>query len=199
LPDGIHSGLAREGAKGIFFYFTAPARRGLGREHFWHYYDLRANRVLENRFLIANLIACAPDTPRVVGDADVFAIQEKVVEHILARAQEQRAIEEAPTLLDPIQQTIATLLRGYLNSPEMPRQEVIRLIKALRMPLPGVHVRALRATYQEFQRSHDTAALVATLKGLPLSETSSSEVAPETTRSLSREDLHLVCFDFVWS
>src|SRR6266700_8201224 len=24
LPDGIHSGLAREGAKGIFFYFTAP-------------------------------------------------------------------------------------------------------------------------------------------------------------------------------
>src|SRR6266516_3061728 len=24
LPDGIHSGLARVGAKGVFFYFTAP-------------------------------------------------------------------------------------------------------------------------------------------------------------------------------
>ena len=27
LPDGIHSSLARADAKGVFFYFTAPARR----------------------------------------------------------------------------------------------------------------------------------------------------------------------------
>ena len=86
LPDGIHSGLVRDGRRGLFFYFTSPGPRGQGRQHFWRYYDLHEKRVLDNRYLIANLIACAEDTPRVVGDADVFEIQEKVIEHILAQS-----------------------------------------------------------------------------------------------------------------
>ena len=55
--DGIHSGLARPGERGLFLYFTAPRRDGEGRDHFWRYYDLKLGRVLDNRFLIANLIA----------------------------------------------------------------------------------------------------------------------------------------------
>ncbi|MFH1140238.1 MAG: hypothetical protein V1724_00895, partial [Chloroflexota bacterium] len=80
LPDGIHSGLARKNEKGIFFYFTAPSEKGEGRRHFWRYYDLNSGRILDNRFLITNLIACSPDTPRVVGDVNVFEIQEKVLD-----------------------------------------------------------------------------------------------------------------------
>ena len=87
LPDGIHSGLARAGERGVFFYFTAPGESGEGRRHFWRYYDLTRDRVLDNRFLIANLIACAPDTPRVVGDCDVFAVQDKVIDDILGSVQ----------------------------------------------------------------------------------------------------------------
>ena len=33
LPDGIHSGLCKPGAKGVFFYFVAPSHEG-GRLHF---------------------------------------------------------------------------------------------------------------------------------------------------------------------
>src|SRR5450759_3202009 len=53
LPDGIHSGMLRPGAKGIFFYFTAQrnvgapfmgARNAAGarntRQHYWRYIDL---------------------------------------------------------------------------------------------------------------------------------------------------------------
>ena len=199
LPDGIHSGLAREGARGIFFYFTAPSPRGGGRQHFWHYYDLHDNRVHDNRFLIANLIACAPDTPRLVGDVDVFAIQERVIEHILARSQEQRAIEEAPKILDPIQQTVATLLRGYLHHPEVERQQARRLIQALSVPLPSVHVRALRTAYQEFGRTQDVARLIETLRGLPLTDGATRPEGHEAAAPIKRGDLHLVCFDFVWS
>ncbi|HEU0020904.1 MAG TPA: helicase-related protein [Dehalococcoidia bacterium] len=94
LPDGIHSGLAGQGEQGIFFYYTTPALEG--RHHFWRYYDLNRKRILDNRYLITNLIACSPDTPRVVGDADVFAIQEEVIEDILASVQEQLALEAAP-------------------------------------------------------------------------------------------------------
>ena len=66
----------------------------------------------------------APDTPRVVGAADLFAIQEKVIQHILTQVQEKRAVEQAPTIPDPIQQTVATVLRGYLNHPDLDRQQI---------------------------------------------------------------------------
>ena len=47
LPDGIHSGLARDGEKGMFFYFTAPGLTGEGRRHFWRYYDIGRDRVVD--------------------------------------------------------------------------------------------------------------------------------------------------------
>ena len=199
LPDGIHSGLARADAKGVFFYFAAPARRGDGRDHFWAYYDLRDSRVLDNRFLIANLIACAPDTPRVVGDVDVFAIQENVIDHILAQAQEQRAIEEAPKLLDPIQQTVATVLRGYVNHPDVSRGEILRLIRGITAPLPSAYLRALKAAYADFERASDLAGLITAVRNSSLAQVAHHRDKSETARGLTREDLHLVCFDFVWS
>ena len=63
------------------------------------------------------LIACSHDTPRVVDDTDVFAVQEKVVEDILLSVQEQQAVEAAAKILDPLQQTVIASLRKYLNSP----------------------------------------------------------------------------------
>jgi superfamily II DNA or RNA helicase len=198
LPDGIHSGLARQEARGIFFYFTAPAPRGSGRQHFWRLYDLHTGKVLDNRYLIANWIACAPDTPRVVGDVDVFAIQEQVIEEILGHTQQQRALEEAPRILDPAQQAVATLLRGYLNDPRFGRQELRALLKRLATPLPGVHLKALKAAYQEYERSQDVTPVIVLLRTLPAAVTAEQPRGP-AARPIAREDLHLVCFDFIWS
>lgn len=106
LPHGIHSGLAREGAQGVFFYFQADALEG--KLHFWKHYDLKDQRVLDNRYLIANLIACERDTPRVVEPEMyqmVFDLQEKVIEEILYSFEEQRALQSAPRSVDAIQQT----------------------------------------------------------------------------------------------
>jgi superfamily II DNA or RNA helicase len=199
LPDGIHSGLARDGSRGIFFYFTAPGARDEGRRHFWHYYDLRDGRILDNRYLIANLIACSPDTQRVIGDSDVFAIQDKVIEYILAQSQEQQAIEEAPKTLDPTQQAVSTLLRTYLNHPDVDRQELRTLMKSLAVPMRSVHVKAIRAAYQQFNTTHDLPQLLASLRSLPLADGPTATSGREPARSLTRDDLHLVCFDFVWS
>ena len=58
--------------------------------------------------------------------------------------------------------------------------------------------KALRAAYQGFSRDQDLPVLLATLKDLPWAE--QQPEAPRTAeRPLSREELHLVCFDFVWS
>ncbi len=199
LPDGIHSGLARAGKRGIFFYFTAPAARGGGRRHFWHYYDLQDKRILDNRFVIANLIACSPDTPSVTGDVDVFAIQDKVIAHILEQTREQQALEAAPKLLDPAQQTVATLLREFLGRPGISRAEVRELLQALATPLPGVHLRALRDAYQDYTRDTDVAKFISSIKALPLVTAPAITPILKDEQPLSADDLHLVCFDYVWS
>jgi superfamily II DNA or RNA helicase len=198
LPDGIHSGLARPDKRGVFFYFTAPAPRGDGRQHFWRYVDLRDKRMIDNRFLIANLIACAPDTPRVIGEEDVFALQDQVIDDIVRQSESQVAVEEAPKIIDPMQQTMATLLRTYLNHPDVNRQEVRELIRILSSPMPRVHVRRVRELYAEFGRTNDVKTLLDGLRSLPESPTPSGR--PDASSGpIKREDLHLVCFDFVCS
>ena len=199
LPDGIHSSLAQAGNRGIFFYFTAPGHSGGERRHFWRYYDMTEGRVIDNRFLIASLIACAPDTPRVVGDCDVFAIQERVIEDILGSVQEQEAVDSAPRILDPIQQTVMTLLRGYINSPVIERNDVRNAMQNLRAPMTHTAIRNLRNAYERSQREQDIQPLLAHITSAELESAQIPVARSKSQRPLSREDLHLVCFDYVWS
>ncbi len=222
LPDGIHSGLARQGARGVFFYFIADqgtkkqvragARVG-GRRHYWRYVSLvddpKGNAIEENRYIMTSLIQCQPDTPRVVpadGEVDVFALQETVLASILHSAHEQVAIEEAPKVLDPIQQTVATALRGYINSPEVSRREIIEAVQKLVEPQPGVYVRALRKAYEAFTTNGSVGDLLAAARSIgntmPDGEAGSKPEdggAPQMLDAVKREHLRLVCFDYIWA
>ncbi len=217
LPDGIHSGLLRQGAKGVFFYFIAQdskhnkgATRG-NRSHYWRYIDLsedwRGGRIEDNRFVITNLIQCQPDTPRVVpvdGEVDIFSLQEQVIASIVQFSIEQVAVEQAPKLLDPIQQTIATTLRSYINSPAVSRKEVINALQWLTEPQPGIYIKALRKAYEAFVANNQIEELLAAVKGIDASTSPPDASAPgNTTNSESsipvrREDLKLICFDYIW-
>ena len=199
LPDGIHSGLVQAGNRGIFFYFTAPGQHGGGRRHFWRYYDMTEDRIIDNRFLIANLIACAPDTPRVVGDCDVFAIQERVIKDILGSVQEQEAVDSAPRILDPIQQTVMTLLRGYINSPVIKRNEVRNAMQSLRAPMTHTAIRDLRNAYERFQHGQDVQSLLAHITSAEPGPAEFPQVPSASQPPLSKDDLHLVCFEYVWN
>ena len=183
----------------MFFYFTAPGQRGEGRRHFWRYYDINRDRVLDNRFLIANLIACSPDTPRVVGDCDVFAIQDRVIEDILGSVREQQAVEAAPRILDPLQQTVITLLRGYLSSPAVQRVEVRETMQRLRFPMTHTAIRDLRRVYEQFQRDQDIAPVIGYVLSMDAVEADAGSSGSDAHTPLTREDLHLVCFDYIWS
>src|SRR5713226_3179088 len=212
LPDGIHSGLAREGTKGVFFYFTAPvrgasspARNRSSRQHFWRYIDLsedwRGGRIDDNRYVITSLIQCQPDTPRLVpvdGEVDIFALQEKVIESIVQSSVEQVAVEEAPKQLDPIQQRIATVLHGYSNSPAVSRKEVITAIQQLNTPLPGVYVKTLRKAYETFTSNAQVEELLAAVQSISLERERPAGIASESKTPVRREDLKLICFDYLW-
>jgi len=199
LPDGIHSGLVRGNEQGLFFYFTAPGTEGEGRRHFWRYCDLKHNRMMDNRFLITNLIACSPDTPRVTGDTDVFAIQDQVIEDILKSVREQQAIEAAPRVLDPLQQTAMTALRGYLNSPAVKRSDVREAMQRLRQPMTHTAIRELRRAYGAFQKDESISGLLSAVRGLTESVACDEQQASPRQKPLSRDDLHLVCWEYVWS
>lgn len=200
LPDGIHSGLARERTKGIFFYFKARDPMGQGHLHFWRYYDLREERIVDNRYLIANLIACNSDTPRVIADYDVFDLQEKIIAGILQSHQRRQSIQAAPKVIDPIQQTIATAIQGYLQHPNVDRTQALDAIRYLSQPLPGVQVKELRNAFKSFQKNQAIAAILDAVLSLKARYgTSSGTGSGEATKELRREDLHLVCFDFVCS
>ncbi len=208
LPDGIHSGRELQGYRGLFFYFTAPAAGDEDqRRHFWRYYDLATgrpsassgHRILDNRYEIANLIRCGPDEPRVAlaGQADVFEVQERVIEHILTSVQGQRAIEAAPKILDEVQLTVAHVLQGHRNDPALSSQEVRAALEGLREPLPGAYLKDLRQAYASYQRDGDAATLLATVQELE----GKTEPEPEAPAEplLTQEDLHLVCWEYVWS
>jgi len=218
LPDGIHSGLAREGARGVFFSFAAQPKPPRGattspaRSHFWRYIDLgqdwRGGRIEDNRYVITNLIQCQPDTPRVVpmeGAVDIFALQEQVIESIIQASQEQVAVQEAPKLLDPIQQTIATTLRAYLNSPAFNRKEIVALLQWLAEPQPSVYIKALRKAYETFQVARLPEELVSTVRelrdgsgGTAREQNETASPASEKQSAIRREDLRLICFEYVW-
>lgn len=143
-----------------------------------------------------------PDTPRVVpfdGEVNIFALQEKVIASIVQSSIEQVAIEEAPRLLDPIQQTIATILSGYINSPAISRKEIIAAIQQLNAPRPGVYIKTLRKAYDAYLTNAQLAELLSAVQTISRDTDPPGSVTNTESKSVvRREDLKLVCFDYIW-
>jgi SNF2 family DNA or RNA helicase len=198
LPHGIHSGLRRDKCHGMFFYFQAPRTAGEGKRHFWRYIDARTGEIKENRFEIAQLIACQPDEPRYIGDQDVFALQEKVIQHVLSAEREVEARAAAPTTVDPIQQTVAEELKDALRRQTVDRDLCKIAIRFLGQPMGrSLHLK-LKGVYDLWASTHDDPALLAAV-ALLAEEFSKDRPTGQPQRALCREDLTLVCFEYVSS
>ena len=89
---------------------------GQGKRHFWRYIDAKSYEVRENRYEVAQQISCLPDEPRYIGDQDVFLLQEKIIEHVLASEREVEAKAAAPIAVDPIQQTVTQEPKPFSNT-----------------------------------------------------------------------------------
>jgi hypothetical protein len=225
LPDGIHSGLTRQNARGVFFYFTTKEKRqrhnghdnngraskeakpDTRRQHFWRYIDLsqylQGGEIEENRYLITNLIQCQPETPRIVpptGEINIFDLQEKVINAILRHAAAQVAREEAPRQLDPTQQAVAQMLRYYLTQPIDNRAEILAALQRLQTPQPRVHIKSLKKALEAFKKNTNLEDLLRATQDISdTSTTQDTTPKPQTAhRGLKREDLKLICFEYIW-
>jgi superfamily II DNA or RNA helicase len=196
LPHGIHSGLRRQKCYGMFFYFQAPRSTGEGKRHLWRYVDARTHEIKENRLEIAQLIACLPDEPRFIGDQDVFVLQERVIDQILTADREAAARAAAPTAVDPIQQTVTEEIKDALRRRSIDRDQAKLSIAFLGQPMGrALHTR-LKATYGAWKSSGDDGALVDQVAAL--SEQFGKQRSDDVPLTrLKREDLELICFEYV--
>ena len=196
LPNGIHSGIRRQKCYGMFFYFQAPRPVGEGKRHFWRYIDARTHEIVDNRYEIAQLIACQPDEPRYIGDQDVFQLQEKVIEDILAANREVEAKAAAPTTVDPIQQTVAEELKDALRRQSIEREAAKTCIRFLGQPMGRSLQLKLRQVHQSWSKERDDEALLAAVHVMA-TEFGKDRPANGHVGKTRREDLELICFEYV--
>jgi hypothetical protein len=196
LPNGIHSGMKRDRCYGMFFYFQAPRSDGEGKRHFWRYIDARTHEVLENRFEIADRIACQPDEPRYIGHLDVFALQDKVIEQILTAEQEVEAKAAAPTAVDPIQQTIAEELKNALRRRTIEREPAKACIGFLGQPMGrSLHLK-LKEVYEDWVTARDDPALLGAIAALA-DQFAKDRPGRQPANCLKRAELDLICYEYL--
>jgi len=201
LDDGIHSGLRRPSARGVFFYFTAPHRDG-GRAHFWRYYDLERRQLIDNRFQILQLIACAPSTPRFpppYDEVDIYSLQRLVIDDILGDTEQRQAAALVAKPVAEEQVVAATILRQQLANPAYDRDELRALIGFLKAPLVGASVRTLRDALRSYSDDDDIRPLLQTVGELRERQGGAETDAADGHRLavLDRDDLHLVCYEYI--
>jgi superfamily II DNA or RNA helicase len=195
LPNGIHSGLRREKCYGMFFYFQAP-RSGEGKRHFWRYIDAKTHEIMENRYEIAQLISCLPDEPRYIGDQDVFVLQDKVIEHILAADREAEAKAAAPAAVDPIQQTMSEEIKDAIRRRSVDRDKAKACISFLGQPMGRALHAKLKTAHENWTSCRNDATLIEEVVGL--SEQFGKQWAADAgVKRLRREDLDLICYECV--
>jgi hypothetical protein len=83
----------------------------------------------------------------------------------------------------------------------MSRKEIIAAIQRLNEPQPNVYIRALRKAYEAFTANGQIDELLVAVKSI--SSTTETPNNGNTSNSESkspvkREDLKLICFDYVW-
>lgn len=196
LPNGIHSGLRRKTCSGIFFYFQAPRRDGLGRRHFWTYIDARTGEVIDNRFEVARMIACQPDEPRFIGSQDVFTLQERAIEHILSTERERSLRTAAAATVDPTQQAVREELRNAVQR-GLAREPIKDAVRFLNQPAGRFAVTRLKAAFKEWNRTRDDPALLGAVTRLAGDFAKGPSLTECNAQPLRREELELVCFEYV--
>ncbi|MBW1676113.1 MAG: helicase [Deltaproteobacteria bacterium] len=192
IPFGIHSGKARgDIGAGVFFYFRAEDN------HFWRFFDVGYNRILENRLDIFKRIYCKPDTPRVEADMDIYQLIEKIKNAISEDTKAQRAATMAPKKLNKVQSDLIAILREGVSKRKVAKASAYGVIKILNLPMTSAFVKDLKAVRDLFKETMDYVELDRALKAFgeqfEANGEDKEEEGPET-RSFSPEDLELVCY-----
>ena len=192
IPLGIHSGKDKGAvSSGVFFYYRAE------NNHFWRFYDVGYNRILDNRLDIFTRIYCKPDTPRVEADIDIYDIKEKIKAKISEDTKAKRAAMMAPKRLDKVQSDLIAVLREAVTLRKMDKAVAYEIIKILNIPMTLAFIKDLKLIRDRFNKEKNYPELEKSLKDFAgqFDSAVKAEEEPEPeTQSYAPEDLELVCY-----
>jgi len=119
-----------------------------------------------------------------------------MIEHLLAADREAEATAAAPTTIDPIQQTTAEGLKDALRRQSVDREMTKNCLRFLGQPMGrSLHVK-LRRVHESWADARDAQALLTALS-LMAERFGKDRAGRDAASPLRREDLRLICFDFV--
>jgi len=192
IPLGVHSGLEKPPAKGIFFYFKTRDY------HFLEYYDLLRKKIRDNRLEILRLVHCQPETPRVVADYDIFKILPKVTDEVLKKAEESIALEVAPKKLEKYQRDVRDVVEEHFE--EIEDSEKASLILAiLSLPLRPYkrELIRLREKYQENKNFKELLESLFRMVRKYQLDVMLREQKEISSKAIQKEELKLICYDIL--
>ena len=132
IPNGVGSSIKREGRKGIFVAFKN------GDRHYWCFYDLKNDKIIEDRLECIKIIRCFKNEPYYEPPAEikdnVYEIIKKVKNHILSRL---KTAQVKPKPLKAPQNNIVAFLKQQKNVNK-------ELIDYFSNPLPEMYLKELK-------------------------------------------------------
>jgi len=192
IPFGIHSGKARgDSGSGAFFYFKADDN------HFWRFFDVGYNHILDNRLDIFKRIYCRPETPRAEAEMNIYEIIEKVKNAVSEDTKAQRAAVMAPKRLDKVQSDLIAIVREGVDRRKIDKGSAYVIIKTLNLPMTSAFVKDLKTVRDQFNQGKNYDDLARALKVFAEqfeAESESKEDEGPEAKSYSPEDLELVCY-----
>lgn len=205
LPDGIHSGLHKKGHRGVFFYYQSRGKTPDESQHFWRLYQVDTGEIVDNRLALAELIRCKPDEPRLVDPAikaDIFQIMEVVEKHILESSFRQEAVQAAPKELGGDQSRVVVALQHLMNAPGVDRKRLIALLANFGQPLPSAPTKELKRAHAKYLKDKAAEEFVTACEAVAekycrASMPARTDAGADVRKPLTRDDLHLICFDFL--
>ncbi|MEM4326043.1 MAG: helicase-related protein [Candidatus Pacearchaeota archaeon] len=131
IPNGVGSCIKRENKKGVFAAFKDKER------HYWCFYDINEDKILENRLESIKIIRCSKDEPFIEPspDIDPYKVIKKLKNHIISRLKTSQV---KPMRLTPPQNIIV----NYLQLLPTPKSK--DLIEYYSTPLPKIYLQELR-------------------------------------------------------
>ena len=143
------------------------------------------------------MIACAPEEPRFIGHQDLFKLQEAVIADLLKGEQAVQARSVIALANDPIQQSLAVDLKDAMRRQSVDRERAKALLPFLSQPVGKSVVAKLKAARADWSNHADDRRLLDHLERLQADYAKSDN--EDGPAALTRDDLHLVCFEFLSS
>ncbi len=193
LPDGIHSGLEKNKGRGLFSYFIA------GTDHYWRYYNLNTNTILDNKYDIFRFIYCDEKDPRTEFDYPALELLDEVKKHIKEEIVRKELLPHLPKTLEKVQRDLSSILEVNVHIIPERAEEIMEIVGIIRNPLNRTLLRELKNILQKYREGGTYKNIVNDMSVFKQSYFS-SRLDVETSEQYDNEmenELKLVCYELI--